>query len=266
MNRTVVLTGASGGIGSAAAKAFALSGDRVYGLCRHEGSVEGVAYIPTDVTDEGSVKAAFERIASEAGHIDLLINNAGFGISGATEFTALEDAKRLFDVNFFGGFVCVKYASPLMRERGGRIINVSSAAAIFSIPFQSFYSASKAAVNSLSLALRNELSRFNISVTAVMPGDVRTNFTAVRKKSAEGEELYGGVIARSVARMEKDELGGMTPEYIARKLLKIADKPRVKPIYALGAQYKAFAVLSKVLPTGFINYVVGKMYIAKPER
>ncbi len=263
MGRIVVITGASGGIGNAAAKAFLQRGCTVYGLSRSAGNIEGVRYIQTDVTAESSVRSAFERIASEAGSIDLLINNAGFGISGAAEFTELEDAKRLFDVNFFGGFVCTKHAVPLMRRKGGRILNVSSAAAIFSIPFQSFYSASKSAVNSLTLALGNELGRFGISVTAVMPGDVKTNFTAARRKSVKGEDLYGGIIEKSVAKMERDEENGMTPEYIAEQLVKISEKRRVKPIYALGAQYKVFAVLSKILPNGFINTVVGKMYISK---
>lgn len=263
MSGTVVITGASGGIGRAAAELFAQNGYTVYGLCRRGGDAAGVRYIATDVADEISVKSAFERIAGEAGRIDLLINNAGFGISGATEFTSLEDAKRLFDVNFFGSFLCAKYAIPLMREKGGRIVNISSAAAIFSIPFQSFYSASKAAINSLTMALRNELKDFGISVTALMPGDVRTGFTAARVKSTAGEDIYRGVIEKSVATMEKDELGGMTPEYIARQIYKIAVKPRVKPLYALGTQYKLFALLSKVLPNGFICAVVGKMYVKK---
>jgi len=263
MSGTVVITGVSGGIGRATAELFARSGYTVYGLSRRAGDIEGVRYISTDVTDEASVKSAFERIKSEAGAIDILINNAGFGISGATEFTSLEDAKRLFDVNFFGGFLCSKYAIPLMREKGGRIINISSAAAIFSIPFQSFYSASKAAVNSLSMALSNELKDFGISVTALMPGDARTGFTAARVKSSEGEEIYRGVIERSVATMEKDELNGMTPEYVAGRIYKIALKRKVKPLYAIGTQYRLFAVLSKLLPCGFVNSVVGKMYVKK---
>lgn len=263
MSGTVVITGASGGIGRATAELFVSRGHTVYGLSRRAGDLESVRYISTDVTDEDSVKSAFERIRSEVGRIDLLINNAGFGISGATEFTSLEDAKRLFDVNFFGGFLCSKYAIPLMRERGGRIINISSAAAIFSIPFQSFYCASKAAVNSLSMALSNEIKDFNISVTALMPGDVKTGFTSARVKSSEGEEIYRGAIEKSVATMEKDEINGMTPEYIAGQIYKIASKPKVKPLYALGAQYKLFAALSKLLPSGFVNAVVGKMYVKK---
>ena len=119
MSGTVVITGASGGIGRATAELFARRGYIVYGLCRRQGDIAGVRYISTDVTEEHSVKAAFECIAGEVGTIDLLVNNAGFGISGATEFTLLEDARRLFDVNFFGGFLCSKYAIPLNAEKAG---------------------------------------------------------------------------------------------------------------------------------------------------
>ena len=96
-----------------------------------------------------------------------------------------------------------------------------------------------------------------------MPGDVRTGFTAAREKSAAGEDVYRGVIEKSVATMEKDEINGMTPEYIAGQICKIAEKRKVKPLYAIGVQYKLFAVLSKFLPNGFINAVVGKMYVKK---
>ena len=117
MSGTVVITGASGGIGRATAELFASRGHTVYGLSRRAGDLESVRYISTDVTDEDSVKSAFERIRSEVGRIDLLINNAGFGISGATEFTSLEDAKRLFDVNFFGGFL-LKIRNPPHARKG----------------------------------------------------------------------------------------------------------------------------------------------------
>jgi len=210
-----------------------------------------------------SVRDAFGQVEMREGSIDLLISNAGFGISGAVEFTTLESARRQFDVNFFGGFLCAKYAAPLMREHGGRIIFVSSAAAIFSIPFQSFYSASKSALNSLTLALGNELRQFGISVCAVMPGDVKTGFTAARDKCADGENVYCGRIVKSVSTMEKDEINGMSPEYIAGSIVRLAEKKRPKPITALGTQYKLFAVLAKLLPLRLINFVVGKMYIKK---
>ena len=138
--KVVAITGASSGIGRATAKLFADQGWRVYNLSRRPAGEPGVADIAVDVTDEGAVRAAFARIEAEAGRLDLLINNAGFGISGAVEFSQLAEAKRQFDVNFFGVVSCIQASLPLLRESRGRIICISSAAAIFAIPFQSFYS------------------------------------------------------------------------------------------------------------------------------
>ena len=150
----------------------------------------------------------------------------------------------------------------MRRDGGGRIINVSSAAAIFAIPFQAFYSASKSAINSLSLAMDNELRGFGIRVTAVMPGDVKTGFTDAREKNA-ADGAYGDTVAKSVAVMEKDERGGMTPEYVAGYIVKTAARRAPKPLYVVGAQYKLFALLFKLLPIRTINWLVGKLYIKK---
>ena len=263
--KIAAVSGASSGIGQAIAIALVQRGWMVYGLSRSACKGEGIRSLPTDVTDDNQVAAAFEHIKQERGSIDLLVNCAGFGISGATEYTRLSDAKRLLDVNFFGAFCCIQHAVPLMREKGGRIINISSAAAIFSIPFQTFYSASKAALNSLTLALANELKMFGISVCALMPGDVATGFTAARDKSDEGTELYGGRIACSVAVMEKDEKNGMAPEDIARQVIKIVEKRKIRVLYTPGLQYKVFAVLNKLLPVQLVNSLVGKMYIKSPK-
>ena len=264
MKRTAVITGGSGGIGRELVSLFASKGYTVFSLSRSAGELnsnENIIHIPTDITDDSQVAAAFKRIKEESGRIDVLINNAGFGISGAVEFTTSESAKQLFDVNFFGILRCVREAVPLLRDNNGRIINVSSAAAVFPIPFQSFYSASKAAVNSLSLALVNELKDFGISVCAVMPGDVKTEFTAVRQKSAIGDDLYSGQIERAVAIMESDEQNGISPNEIAKTILFIAKKRRIKPLYTLGGKYKLFAVLQKLLPAGLVNSVIRMLYI-----
>ncbi len=259
--KVVVITGASGGIGAQTASIFADRGYTVYGLSRSPGNDKRVNYIPTDVSDVSSVMNAFSRIAAKHEKLDILINNAGMGISGALELTKTEDAKWLFDVNFFGALNCIKSAVPMMRKCGGRIVNISSVAAVFSIPFQSFYSASKAAVNSMTMALRGELKRFGISVCAVLPGDAATGFTGARVKSEEGALIYGGSIERSVAVMEKDERNGMTPQYVALRIYKAATKRKVRPFYTVGIKYKVFCVLSKVLPAGFISTVVGGMYV-----
>ncbi len=262
MEKIAVVTGASSGIGRATAKRFAAAGYTVYNLSRHPDPDGAFRHIPTDVSDGDAVAAAFTRIDREVGRIDVLVNNAGFGISGAAEFTGISEAERLFAVNFFGGLRCAQAAAPIFRRQGGgRIVNVSSVAALFAIPFQSFYSASKSAVNALSLAMDNELKPFGVRVLAVMPGDVRTQFTETRHKSMEGEALYGGSIGRSVAVMERDERSGMTPEKVAEAVFRAATQRHPKPLRTVGGLYKFFSLLFKVLPTRVINWLVGKLYI-----
>ena len=261
MNRIVVITGASSGIGLAKAKQFLQAGWTVYNLSRHAGKETGCIHLATDVSDSESVRAAFARIQRERGQIDVLVNNAGFGISGAAAFTDTAEAQRLFEVNFFGQQRCIQAALPLLRQNGGRIVNVSSVAALFAIPFQAFYSAGKSATNALTLALDNELRPFGIRAVAVMPGDVATGFTSARQKSAVGEDVYGGAIARSVAVMERDEKNGMPPEQIARAIYRAATEKNPKPLRTVGLQYQFFAFLFKILPTRAINFLVGKLYI-----
>ncbi len=262
MSKVAVITGVSAGIGEALAGLCLKKGYRVYGISRRPAEAEGLRHIAADVTDEEAVLAAFSQIYEREGKIDLLLLNAGMGISGAVEFTELEDARRQMDVNFFGSFLCARAAIPYMRkEGGGRILFVSSLAAQFSLPFQAFYSASKAAVCSLALALANELRQFGISVAAVLPGDTKTDFTAARKKDYRGDDVYGGVISRSTASAEKDEENGMSIAYVAKKILAVAEKKKSKPFTAIGMKYKLFMLLVKILPLRLANWVVGKMYM-----
>ena len=263
MKKVVVITGGSSGIGLKLAEIFLEKDFLVYNLSRTAGN-SSAKFIATDITDEESVKKAFEHIGSESGHIDILVNNAGCGISGAVEYTPLPEAKRQFDVNFFGMFTCVKYALPLLKKSKGRVLNISSAAAIFSIPFQSFYSSSKSAINSLTLAMRNEFKHFGISVCSVMPGDVSTGFTESRVKHHDGNNEYNGMIDASVAVMENDEKKGMTPEYVAKHIYRIAIKNKVYPLYTIGFVYKLYSLAEKILPIGVVNWIVGKLYIKQP--
>ncbi len=261
--KTVIVTGASRGIGLETAKLFSEKGYRVYALSRSGKceEIENIIPLACDVTDEEEVKSAFRRIYEESGRIDILVNNAGFGISGAVEFTDETQAKKQFEVNFFGCFLCCKCVADYMRKNGGgRIINISSLAAELSIPFQAFYSASKAAVNSLTLALANELRPFHISVCALMPGDVKTGFTDAREKQEEDGGVYADVIKKSVATMENDERNGMPAEKIAEAVLSLAEKKKVKLLSTKGAKYKLFAVLAKLLPASAVNRVVGMLY------
>ncbi len=261
MAATAVITGGSSGIGQSCARLFCEKGYTVYELSRSGKSEGGVHHITADITKPGEVASAFEQIFDAEGHIDLLINNAGMGISGAIEFTELDAAKRIFDVNFFGMFTCCKEALPYLRQsEGGRIINLSSVAAPISIPFQAFYSATKAAVNSFTMALANEVRPFGISVSALMPGDVHTGFTSARQKSEIGSQLYGQAIGRAVSSMEKDELSGMSPELVADLIFKISQRRRPKVLYTAGGKYRLFVVIAKLLPATVCNRLVGKIY------
>ena len=141
---------------------------------------------------EETLAAAIQEILKREDHIDVLINNAGFGISGAVEFTKTEDAQHQLDVNFFGMVRMNRQVLPVMRRQCyGRIVNLSSVAGAIPIPFQTYYSASKAAINSYTMALANEVKPFGIQVCCVQPGDIRTGFTAAREKNPEGDDIYG---------------------------------------------------------------------------
>ena len=261
MSTVAVITGGSSGIGKSTALSLLNKGCTVYELSRRESEIPGINHISADITDENAVNDAINTVISREGKIDILINNAGFGISGAIEFTTTENAKRLFDVNFFGMVNLNRAVIPHMRNAGGgRILNLSSVAALAPIPFQCYYSATKAAVNTYTMALKNEVKPFGISVCAVMPGDIKTGFTKAREKVIEGDDIYGGKIAKSVSVMEKDEENGMVPEKAAEFISKIALKKKVKPIYTIGFFYKCAVVLMKLLPFGLVNRIVGVMY------
>lgn len=259
--KVALVTGGSSGIGRCAAGALRDAGCTVYEFSRRDHPMDGVRHMGVDVTDEAAVNSAVEQINASEGRLDIVVNCAGFGISGAVEFTELKDAKAQFDVNFFG-MVNVNHAVlPVMRRNGsGRIVNVSSVAAVAHIPFQTYYSASKAAIESYTCALANEVRPFGITVTAAQPGDIRTGFTDARKKSAAGDGVYGGRISRSVAGMEKDEQKGMSPDYAGRYIARLALKKSVKPIYTVGYGYKCLSLLCKLMPCRLRNWIVGLLY------
>ena len=258
--RTLVITGGSSGIGLATAALFHSKGWQVYELSRHGQSRDGITHIDCDVTDPESVRKAVCEVLALSPVIDVLISNAGYGISGAVEFTAIDDAKRQMDVNFFGALNIVQAVLPTMRaQRAGRILFTSSVAAVLPVPYQAFYSASKAAINALALALANEVREFNIRVGYLMPGDVATGFTAARDKSERGAEVYQN-ISKAVTAMERDEQNGMRPEQMAQLFYKMATRRNPSPYYVGGLTYKVFCLLNRLLPTRFVNWIEGIMY------
>lgn len=259
MSKIAIVTGASSGIGRCEKVRLEEAGFKVYNFSRH--NIEGgTNFVEVDVTDRKAVFDAVDKVVSTEGRIDLLVNNAGFGIAGAIETTPEELAKRQIEVNFWGAVNCTQAVLPHMRaQNGGRIINTSSVAAVFSIPFQTFYSCSKAAINSFTSALRNEVKAFNITACAVMPGDIKTGFTGNRIKTEE-HSAYSNQ-ERSIGVMEKDEINGMSPDVVAKKVKKLALKKRVSPLYTVGGKYKLLVFLSRFFSHKFCDKIVGGMYV-----
>lgn len=259
--RTALVTGGSSGIGRCTAVALSKAGYIVYEFSRRDVPVEGVRHMCVDVTDEASVQEAVGQILSERGSIEILVNCAGFGISGAVEFTESEQAKAQFNVNFFGTVNVSRAVLPSMRrQHRGHIVNISSVAAVAHIPFQAFYSASKAAVSSYSCALDNEVSPYGVRVTAVELGDIHTGFIQARQKTVLGDDEYDGRISHSVSQMEKDELSGMSPEVIGTYIARIAQKKNCAPICVAGVKYKILRFLCKILPCTLRGKIVGSIY------
>lgn len=256
-----VITGGSSGIGLCTALEMKAKGYEVFDISRRREGSAGINHISADVTDEKRINEAVSYIIDKAGRIDVLINNAGFGISGAVEFTETADARKQFDVNFFGMVNMNRAVIPFMRRAGGgRIVNISSVAAPIAIPFQAYYSAAKAAINSYTMALINEVRPYGISVCAVQPGDICTGFTGAREKSYAGDEIYSGRISGSVAVMEHDEQNGMKPETAAHLIATVASAKKVRPVYTIGFKYRLFCALVKILPAGLVSYIVGRIY------
>jgi len=260
MMRTLVISGGSSGIGKATASLFAERGWRVFELSRHGVSQEGIVHVDCDVCSEESCRQAITQVLKQTDRIDVVISNAGFGISGSVEFTDIKEAERQMDVNFMGAVRFTQAVLPQLRkQRSGRIIYTSSVAAILAVPYQSFYSASKAAINAMALALANEVKQFGISVSVMMPGDVSTGFTDARRKSTAGEDVYSGA-KKAITTMEKDERSGMQPIQMARLFYHIATCRSPRPQYVGGFSYRVLCFLERLLPKRFVNWIEYEVY------
>ena len=255
--KVVLVTGASSGIGKAIAACLAGKGYIVYG---ESGPVK---MLQMDVCSEESVKAAVEKVLELEGELGIVINNAGTGIAGSVEDTSSEEAMQQFDANFFGMHRVIRQVLPSMRKYGrGLIINISSVGAIFPIPFQSMYVASKAAVEGMSGSLRNELRPYGIKVAVVEPGDTKTGFTGSRQlvKAGGKGSVYSEQSGRSVAVMERDEMNGHDPAMVAKVVEKLVRRRNPPVCVVVGVKYKLLVFLKRLVPKTAESFVVSKMY------
>src|ERR671910_1507482 len=192
--RVAVVTGASSGIGEAAARALVGAGFTVYGTSRRATAGEtrdGVVFLPLDVTDDASVAGVVRVVLERSGRIDVLVNNAGVGVAGAAEESSIEQARAVFDTNVFGSIRMTRAVLPHMREQGsGRIINVSSVLGFLPAPFMALYAASKHAIEGYSESLDHEVREHGVRVLLVEPGYTNTSFDANSAAADEPIALY----------------------------------------------------------------------------
>ena len=258
--KVVIVTGASKGIGRATAETFFKKGYVVYGLSRSGECAEGVIPVKVDVTDGAMLEKVYADVFEKEGRIDVLVNNAGLGISGAVEFNTDEQVEKIMALNFSALEKSCRLAIKYLRQTKGRIINLSSVAALMPIAFQTYYTATKAAVLYFSRALNMELKPLGVRVIAVLPGDTKTGFTAARDKNESGADVYGDRIERSVKRMEHDEQSGVTPYKVANVIVAEAQKKNPKIYVVVGFTYKLLCVLGRILPQRFVDFVLYEMY------
>lgn len=261
MKKVVLITGASSGIGLATAEYLADKGYTVYGTARKPFANAKFKCLSADVNNHEQMKSVFETIVNEEGRIDVVVNNAGFGISGAIEFTEKQDVQNIFNTNVVAVIDICAMAIDYLRKTKGKIINVGSVAGPVAIPFQACYSSTKSAVETFSSALYGEVKDFGIKVTCVRPGDTKTGFTGARVKSdTKANELYGSRIEKSVGKMEKDEQNGMSAVCVSKVIFKAIKRKNPPPVMTVGFVYKFLCVLVKFMPMRFVNWVVKKMY------
>jgi len=269
--KVVLITGASAGIGLAAAVQLMNKGVKVYAASRRGGvnqkAVNGpgeLIHVKMDVNNEPEIGSVLHQILKENNRLDALICNAGNGIAGSVEDTSTEEVRYQFETNFFGAVKTINACLPVFRKHGyGKIMATSSVAAIVPIPFQAFYSAGKSALLVYMQALAIEVKPYGIQCCIILPGDTKTDFTSARKyteKSQSPESVYGKTMQASVGKMEKEEQNGMDANVVASEMVKQIMSNRMKVTVVPGLQYKLICFLFVRLPARIRLAVVGMLY------
>jgi NAD(P)-dependent dehydrogenase (short-subunit alcohol dehydrogenase family) len=251
MSKTVLVTGASSGIGAAAAHLLGSRGFKVFGTTRspHPVSPGNFEMLSLDVNSDASARSCVEQVLARAGRIDVLVNNAGYALSGAAEETSIAEAKEQFETNFFGVVRMVNVVLPSMREAGtGRIITIGSLAGLMALPFGAFYCATKFGLEGYSESLAYELEPFGISVTLIEPGFVRTGISHAARYPAGTLPAYEATRKRAIAALGKAVSEGIPAEPVARAVLTAVESAKPRLRYRVGADARWLPRLRKAVP------------------
>lgn len=263
--RVAIITGVSSGIGRNTAELLAKNGFRVYGTVRElKGAAApppGVKLVTLEVRDDSSVKCCVEQLLDEAGRIDLLVNNAGMALHGAVEETTTEEAKGIFETNFFGVHRVTRAVLPAMRKQHyGRMVNIVSVAGFVPMPFQAFYSASKHALEGYTETLDHEVRRFGIRAIVVEPGYIRTEIgrksLAVKTHLQVYQEEYKCATSRVAHEVDTGDSAGS----VARVVLKAATDAFPELHYSAGRGAATVRLLHWSLPTTFFDQALRRHF------
>lgn len=262
--KVVLITGASSGIGKSIATYLSKRNFTVYGTSRKaKNSEEDFYFVQLDVTNEQSIKDAIQFVSERETKIDILINNAGVGITGPIEETPESEIKKAFETNYFGPLNMIKNVLPVMRKQGsGLIINVTSIAGYMGLPYRGIYSATKGALEITAEAYRMEIKQFGIKMTNVAPGDFATNIASGRyhapvTNGSPYEEVYGNTLAL----MNEHVDAGQDPELMAREILKIIETPDPNVHYKVGERLQKLSIkLKSLLPDKLYEKMLMKHY------
>lgn len=266
-----IVTGSSSGIGLETALILARNGYVTYATMRTpekvaliKNAVEKeslpIKVIQLDVTDDESLKIAIDHVTSEDGRIDVLVNNAGYGLVGALEELSMEEIKAQFETNLFGLVKVIQAVLPTMRkQRSGRILNLSSGAGLFGYPGGSAYVSTKFAVEGLSESIAYELEPFGIKVILIEPGFVKTNFAnsmVIAKKAQDPTSSYSQMMQRIAASSNELAKSGSSAELVANVILDAATNPNPRLRYLVGKDVEAWAASKKSMSENeFFNMI-----------
>jgi NAD(P)-dependent dehydrogenase (short-subunit alcohol dehydrogenase family) len=257
-----LVTGASAGIGEAAAHALVGAGFTVYGTSRRAAAGEkrdGVVFLPLDVTDDGSVAAVVREVLERSGRIDVLVNNAGVGIAGAAEESSIEQARALFETNVFGSIRMTRAVLPHMREQGGgRIINVSSVLGLVPAPFMALYAATKHAVEGYSESLDHEVREHGVRVLLVEPGYTNTAFEANAVAVDEPLALYARRREAFDALTAAAVGAGDDPAVVSQVIVAAATDTRPRLRYPAGTLARRVSKLRRYVPPAIFDKQIRK--------